>query len=205
MTGDRATPTMLGICTAILVVAALYLARPILAPVAFALLIIALVWPLQNALQRRLPQLLALAITLFVAVVAVIALASMVVWGFGRVGQWLIGNAARFQFSLNTCSGCHLSETGTAFTMVSPDGPLNAPAQLARFLTGTATTAPFTPISDPEYGTPSRHFNDLRRRGQQLDQLAAKSCLRLPELPVLQEVSLSKLPNGSVFAPGFVH
>lgn len=120
-------------------------------------------------------------------------------------GNPLNGNAARFQFSLNTCSGCHLSETGTSFTMVSPNGPLNASAQLARFLTGTATTAPFTPISDPEYGTPSRHFNDLRRRGQQLDQLAAKSCFRLLELPVLQDASLSKLPNGSVFAPGFVH
>lgn len=120
-------------------------------------------------------------------------------------GNPLNGNAARFQFSLNTCSGCHLSETGTSFTMVSPDGPLNAPAPLARFLTGTAATSPFTPIIDPEYGTPSRHFNDLRRRGQQLDQLAAKSCFRLPELPVLQDAGLSRLPNGSVFAPGFVH
>ena len=97
MTRDRRMHAMLGLCTAILAVAALYLARAILGPVAFALLIIAIVWPLQRALQARIPQLLALAITLVVTILAVTALASMVVWGFGRAGQWLISNAARFQ------------------------------------------------------------------------------------------------------------
>jgi predicted PurR-regulated permease PerM len=97
MTGDRAIRAMVGVCTVILLVTALHLARPILAPVAFSLFIIAIVWPLQRSLQARVPQLLALALTLLVTVVALTALASMVVWGFGRVGQWLISNAARFQ------------------------------------------------------------------------------------------------------------
>lgn len=47
---------MLGICTAILVVVALYFGRAIFAPVAFALFVIALVWPTQAALQARIPR-----------------------------------------------------------------------------------------------------------------------------------------------------
>ena len=53
MAQDRAVHIMLGLCTAILVVAALYLARSILAPVAFAIFIIAIVWPLQSVLQSE--------------------------------------------------------------------------------------------------------------------------------------------------------
>ena len=71
--------------------------RPILAPVACALFVIAIVWPFQRPLQLRMPKLAALAVTLLVTVVVLTALGSMVVWGFGRAGQWLIGNAARFQ------------------------------------------------------------------------------------------------------------
>ncbi|MDQ0510099.1 AI-2E family transporter [Ancylobacter amanitiformis] len=94
---QRGTATMIAICTAILVAAALFLASSIIAPVAFALFIIALVWPLQKALQRALPQLLALFITLAVTIVVLLSLASLTLWGFGRAAQWLIANAARFQ------------------------------------------------------------------------------------------------------------
>jgi len=73
MAQDRAFHVMLGLCTAILVVAALYLARSIFAPVTFAIFIIALVWPLQSALQAKMPKLLALAITLLATVVVVTA------------------------------------------------------------------------------------------------------------------------------------
>jgi predicted PurR-regulated permease PerM len=50
MTGDRAIHTMLGVCAAILVVAALYLARSILAPIAFA-------WLIGNAARFQAPHL----------------------------------------------------------------------------------------------------------------------------------------------------
>ena len=43
MSTGRAIPPMLGLCTVLLVLAALYLAQPILAPVAFALFTIAIV------------------------------------------------------------------------------------------------------------------------------------------------------------------
>jgi AI-2 transport protein TqsA len=88
---------MLGVCTTIAVVAALYFARPIFAPVAFAIFIIAIVWPLQRALQEKLPTLLALAITISATAIVIAIVAFLVIWGFGVVGQWLFGNTARFQ------------------------------------------------------------------------------------------------------------
>jgi len=97
MTETRACHVMLGLCTAILTAAALYLAAAIFAPVAFALLIIVILWPLQQALQRRMPALLALLGTVLATVVTIAILVSLTAWGFGRMGQWLVGNAARAQ------------------------------------------------------------------------------------------------------------
>lgn len=81
----------------ILVVAALSVASSVFAPVAFALFIIALVWPLQRALQGFLPRMLALAISIVVMVFAFFAFGSLIVWAFGRVGRWIVSDAARFQ------------------------------------------------------------------------------------------------------------
>lgn len=81
----------------IVLIAGLYWAAPILAPVAFAIFTIAVVWPLQRRLQARLPQLLALAITLLVTILVVGALASLVFWGFRGIGQWIVANAGRLQ------------------------------------------------------------------------------------------------------------
>ena len=47
---------MLALCTAVLVFAGLYFARSILAPVAFSLFVIAIVWPLQRTLETRIPR-----------------------------------------------------------------------------------------------------------------------------------------------------
>jgi AI-2 transport protein TqsA len=55
------------------------------------------VWPFQSALQARIPKLLALAVTILAILVVITVLASLIVWGFSRIGQWLISNAARFQ------------------------------------------------------------------------------------------------------------
>jgi len=93
----RLIETLLGLCTAILVFAALYFARSILAPVAFSLFIIAIVWPLQSTLQTRIPKPFALAITIVVTAVFVTVLMSLIIWSFGIVGHWLFENATRFQ------------------------------------------------------------------------------------------------------------
>ncbi len=95
-TGRRSSP-MLVLCAAILVIASLYAARPIFALIAFALFIIAIVWPIQRTLQTWVPKLLALAVTTLITVLVVAAAVSLVVWGVSRAGQWLIANGARLQ------------------------------------------------------------------------------------------------------------
>ena len=97
MTTDRTSLTFLGLIAAIAIFAALYLATSIFAPVACALFIIAIVWPLQERLQSFLPQLLALAIVICVTVIVFFVFASVVGWGFGRIGRSLIFEAPRFQ------------------------------------------------------------------------------------------------------------
>ena len=93
----RPVPVLLGIICAILLLAALYFADAIIAPVACALFIIAVVWPLQKRLQTRLPQLLALAIVVTLIVLVFIVFASVVAWGFGRIGRSLIAETPRLQ------------------------------------------------------------------------------------------------------------
>ena len=88
---------MVRLCTAILVMAALYFARSIFAPIACSLFIIAILWPLQRTLQARMPTLVAVSVTVLATLAVVTVLTSMIVWGFSRAGQWLINNAPRFQ------------------------------------------------------------------------------------------------------------
>jgi predicted PurR-regulated permease PerM len=97
MNADPTIRAMLVLCTGFLVLAALYFARSILAPVAFSVFIIAIVWPFQSVLQARIPKLLALAITILATLAAIAVLAYLMIWGFSRIGQWLINDAARFQ------------------------------------------------------------------------------------------------------------
>ncbi|NLS07551.1 AI-2E family transporter [Rhizobium sp. P32RR-XVIII] len=85
------------VTTGILVLALLYVAQSIFAPLIFSLFVIALVWPCQTTLQRWLPKLLALLITLILTMVAIVAIGSAVAWGFGKLAQWLFVNADRFQ------------------------------------------------------------------------------------------------------------
>jgi predicted PurR-regulated permease PerM len=97
MAADRVSSTALVLIAAVAILAAAYLASPVLAPLALGLFIIALVWPLQAYLQSRMPQLLALIVVMLAIVAAFLAFASLVLWGFGRVGQALVADAARFQ------------------------------------------------------------------------------------------------------------
>jgi AI-2 transport protein TqsA len=97
MARDSALDVSVGIIAAAVVSAVAYQASAVFAPLALALFIIAIVWPMQSWLQARMPGLLALAITMTVTVAACLAFASLVVWGFGRVGRSLIADSARYQ------------------------------------------------------------------------------------------------------------
>ena len=80
-----------------LVITASNLAQSVIEPVVFAIFIIALIWPLQKALQSRAPKAVALLITVLVTLGIIIALSSIVAWGGGKVADWLIGNLTRVQ------------------------------------------------------------------------------------------------------------
>lgn len=97
MTTDHGVRLLLGLCTAVLLGAALHLGQAIFAPVVFALFVIALVWPVQRAVQARLPQGLAVVVTVLVTLVVVAVLALSIAWAFGRVAEWVVANAARLQ------------------------------------------------------------------------------------------------------------
>jgi AI-2 transport protein TqsA len=88
---------MLGVCTVVLAAAALYLARPVFAPMAFSLLAIALLWPLQQLLVARMPKLVASALVMLATLLVLLALAAAVAWAFSLIAEWLLQNAARFQ------------------------------------------------------------------------------------------------------------
>jgi AI-2 transport protein TqsA len=98
MARDSALNVSVGIIAAIMICVAASQASAVFAPLALALFIIALVWPLHSwLLQTRMPALLALAITMTVTVAVCVAFASLAVWGFGRVGVSLVADSARYQ------------------------------------------------------------------------------------------------------------
>ena len=78
----------------------------------------------------------------------------------------IANNDARQLFSLNTCNGCHGTETGTQFLHIAPRF-LGQESQLSGFLTGISLT-------DPVSGVP-RTFNDLLARKNDLTSLACPS------------------------------
>ena len=112
--------------------------------------------------------------------------------------------AKRFTFSSNTCGGCHLSETGTAFSMIHANGVLGVAAGMADFLTGNNM-----PKIDPVNPPLTHSFDDLNRRAVRLDQMAVNACFNLATLRLLQVPSLIReplrFPHESAFSPPFVH
>jgi AI-2 transport protein TqsA len=80
-----------------LVVGAAYFADVVFEPVAFALFFIALIWPLQQALQKLMPRGVALIITIVTTIAVVTKLISMIAWSGGQIARWVAGNFDRFQ------------------------------------------------------------------------------------------------------------
>ena len=97
MVADLGLKLSTAIVAAVAVSFAAYEAASVFAPLAIALFIIGIVWPLQHWLQTHMPKLVALAITLIVTIAVCLAFASLAVWGFGRVGRSLVADAPRYQ------------------------------------------------------------------------------------------------------------
>ena len=90
MKPDALSRISLAVLAAIGISIAAYMADAVLAPLALAIFIVALVWPLQRWLQERVPALIALAATMALTVLGMVVFASLVVWGFGRVGRSIL-------------------------------------------------------------------------------------------------------------------
>ena len=102
MTADGVPRISAGIVAAVLLLVAVYYGSDVLAPLALAFLIIAIVWPLQQLLQSRLPVLVALALTITVTAVVCLAFASLAALAFGRVGRSLVADVSRYQALYDT-------------------------------------------------------------------------------------------------------
>jgi hypothetical protein len=74
---DRGFRATVVLCAAVIVLTALYFISTVFAPLAFAMLIIAVMWPLQARLQARLPKLVALFLTMVATVVIFAAFVSL--------------------------------------------------------------------------------------------------------------------------------
>jgi predicted PurR-regulated permease PerM len=101
----RGLLALVGTGTAVLVVGALGIAQAVFAPLAFAVFVVAIVWPLQRALQAKLPKLLALAVCMTATIVVIAGFAWTISWAFSRVGRYVVLDAERFQLLYNQIAG----------------------------------------------------------------------------------------------------
>jgi hypothetical protein len=90
---------------------------------------------------------------------------------------------ARFEFSKNTCNGCHGPETNTTFLQITPRGA-GQEAPLSPFLMGTTVFDPFT--NQP------RTLNDLSRRNADLTGIVCTPPPPAPGAPAQASPSLVK-------------
>jgi AI-2 transport protein TqsA len=81
---------------------ATYQAEAVLAPLTAGLFLLAVLWPVQHWLSLRISAFIALAITVVATSVVGLAFASLIAWGFTRVGQSVVADAARYQALYDT-------------------------------------------------------------------------------------------------------
>lgn len=111
--------TLIVIAT-LLFVAVLSVADTVFAPIALALFVIALVWPVQRRLQELMPHYVALAISFLIVMLTLLAFGWLIAWAFGQVGRWIIADAAHFQ-QLYEQARSWLEEQGIASATVWPE------------------------------------------------------------------------------------
>jgi AI-2 transport protein TqsA len=82
-----------------LTLVAAHVGQTVVEPIVFAIFIIALIFPLQTALERHLPRWAALALTVTAALAVVVTLSSLIVWGGGELVDWFARNLERVRAS----------------------------------------------------------------------------------------------------------
>jgi hypothetical protein len=91
--------------------------------------------------------------------------------GPGSACSSINNSEARFNFSLNTCSGCHGDDTGTGFLHVFPRTPGN-PSNLSAFLNGGQAT---------DVCGLNHNFGDLERRRLDFCVLLDETCTQIEQ------------------------
>ena len=97
MTVGGDSKVAIGLIAIVVIFVALHLAAAIFAPLALALFIMAVIWPMQKRLAHRLPKLVALLISVVFTLAVVLFFVALVAWSFGRVGRGIIADSARYQ------------------------------------------------------------------------------------------------------------
>lgn len=88
----------LNLIAASMLIALLYYGRTVLAPVAFALFIIMLVWPVQRALASALNPALTLLISFVLVLGVLLGFGWLMAWTVGQVGRRIASDATTYQF-----------------------------------------------------------------------------------------------------------
>jgi predicted PurR-regulated permease PerM len=100
MSGGRLSEAMLVLLAVLAALAVCKVAQAVVEPIVFALFIILTAWPMQKWLQARTGKALALAASVLVTVLVVLALLAVIVWGGGQVVEWINQHIERIQESL---------------------------------------------------------------------------------------------------------
>ncbi|WP_246739615.1 AI-2E family transporter [Martelella sp. HB161492] len=111
-----------------------------LKPFALALFIIAVTWPLKSRLQRFMPSMLALALTLLSTIIIFFAFTMLVVWGFSRVATTFIGAAWQLQVAYQELTGWLSSKGITAATSLNDVFNVGLLVRTLQQITGQAST-----------------------------------------------------------------
>ena len=97
----RVRARLLAVVAVVLVIAFLKWSAVATMPVGFALFLIALIWPLQRKLERRLPR----KVSFVLAVLALLALVGLFVWALWWSGQMVAERAPQYAQRLEALSG----------------------------------------------------------------------------------------------------
>src|SRR5687768_7282996 len=82
---ERTRTRLLAVIATVLSVAALIFSKPVTLPLVLGLFLIILAWPLQRALERRVPRGLALTLTALVVLVLIAIIAGVFAWSAAQV------------------------------------------------------------------------------------------------------------------------
>ena len=206
---DRVLRVFAGLTAFVLVMAALREAASVFVPATFALFVIAVVWPLQRTLQHALPKLAALVLTVITTLVAIVAIAFLTSWGFGRVGQWMVANAGRFQ-EVYLRQVAWLDNHGIAVAGVIADYfdmrwvvglAQGVTGRMRSFLSFTTVTLVFTMLGLLEVQTGQRKLARVGRQGGGVTLLrAAAEIARKMQTYMLIRTIMSAVTGLSVWA-----